>query len=231
MDQTERTIISEMFDKLRRAESQNPSRDFQAETFIRERITFQPAAPYYMIQSLVVTEQALANMQSRLEQSQQRIQQLEYELSQRPASGGGGLFGSLFGSKPASTPPTSPPIPSQQYAGQPGYGQPGYGQPQAASQYGDPRVQQYMSPQHQQSGGGGGFMAGALTTAAGVAGGMLIGNAVMGMFEGDENPVAGAADAAQGAVDDAQAQVEEASGGIFGGSLFGGDDEDQGEEI
>ena len=38
----------------------------------------------------------------------------------------------------------------------------------------------------QQRGGGGGFLAGAAQTAMGVAGGMFLGNALMGMFGGNE---------------------------------------------
>ena len=45
MDQNERQIIDELFGKLRQAEAQSGLRDPQAENYIREQVTRQPAAP------------------------------------------------------------------------------------------------------------------------------------------------------------------------------------------
>ena len=104
MDQTERQIIDDLFAKLHQAEAQSGPRDPEAEALIRERIARQPAAPYLMAQAIVMMEQALAASQGRNEE-------LERQLRERPAaaaapaqSGGGGLFGSLFGgsSRPAA---------------------------------------------------------------------------------------------------------------------------------
>ena len=88
MDQTERQVIEELFGKLELAERQGGARDEQAEALIRERLERQPAAPYYMAQAIVFQEEAL-------KQAQQRVQDLENELSQRPA--GGGFLAGLFG--------------------------------------------------------------------------------------------------------------------------------------
>lgn len=197
MDHNERQIIEELFGKLRQAEAQSGPRDAQAEGFIREQVTRQPAAPYLMAQAIVIQEQALAA-------SQARIQQLEQELQSRPASGGGGLFGSLFGGgsqqrQPA--PPSNSPWGNQRQAAPPG----------------DPRVAAYANPQTQQRQGGG-FMAGAMQTAMGVAGGMLIGNALGSMFSSGE----AMAEDAVGAVED---QVPEDLPADDGGDFFGGDEE------
>ncbi|UEM05955.1 DUF2076 domain-containing protein [Skermanella rosea] len=197
MDQNERQIIEELFGKLRQAEAQSGPRDGQAESFIREQVTRQPAAPYLMAQAIVIQEQALAA-------SQARIQELEQELQSRPASGGGGLFGSLFGGgsqqrQPA--PPSNSPWGSQRQAVPPG----------------DPRVAAYANPQYQQRQGGG-FMAGAMQTAMGVAGGMLIGNALGSMFSSGE----AMAEDAVGAVEE---QVPEDFAADDGGDFFGGDEE------
>lgn len=167
MDQTERQIIDDLFDKLRRAEAQSGPRDAQAESYIRDHVARQPAAPYLMAQAVVMLEQALAT-------SQTRNQELERQLQERPASGGG-LFGGLFGGggsrpAPAAQPPGSP-----------------WGQPQAPA-YGDPRVAAYANPNQPRPGGG--FLAGAMQTAAGVAGGMLIGSALSSMFTGGGEAVA-----------------------------------------
>jgi hypothetical protein len=197
MDQNERQIIDELFGKLRQAETQSGPRDAQAEGFIREQVARQPAAPYLMAQAIVIQEQALA-------QSQARIQELEEQLRSRPASGGGGLFGSLFGGGAQQRQPAPPPSNSP-------WGNQGH------AQVGDPRVAAYANPQYQQRQGGG-FMAGAMQTAMGVAGGVLIGNALGSMFSGGE---AMAADA----VDQVQEQVPEEIAADDGGDFFGGDEE------
>src|SRR5687768_14512468 len=90
MDQNERQIIDELFGKLHQAEAQSSPRDPQADTYIREQVGRQPAAPYLMAQAIVMQEQALAA-------SQARIQELEEQLRTRPAAGGGGFLSGLFG--------------------------------------------------------------------------------------------------------------------------------------
>jgi hypothetical protein len=200
MDQNERQIIEELFGKLRQAEAQSGPRDAQAESFIREQVSRLPSAPYLMAQAIVIQEQALAA-------SQARIQELEQQLRTRPAAGGGGLFGSLFGggaqrqpAPPTNVPPNSP------------WGNQGHGA------VGDPRVAAYANPQYQQRGGGGGFMAGAMQTAMGVAGGVLIGNALGSMFSSGEA-------AADEAVNHVEEQVPDEIAADDGGDFFGGDEE------
>jgi len=193
MDQTERQIIDDLFAKLRQAEAQSGPRDPQAEAHIRDAVARLPAAPYLMAQAIVMLEQALAA-------SQARNQDLEQQLRERPAAGSGGLFGGLFGgAKPAPAP--------QRPAGSP------WGQTQAPA-YGDPRVAAYANPHQQRPGGG--FMAGAMQTAAGVAGGMLIGSALSSMFSGGEA-------LAQDAVNQVAEQVPEAGGWAD----FGGDENEE----
>ncbi len=167
MDQTERQIIDDLFAKLRQAEAQSGPRDPQAEAHIRDLVARQPAAPYLMAQAMVMMEQALAASQARNEE-------LEQQLRERPAAGGG-IFGGLFGggAKPAPAPQRTMNAPANSPWGQ---------QPQAPA-YGDPRVAAYANPQQR---AGGGFMAGAMQTAMGVAGGMLIGSALSNMFSGGE---------------------------------------------
>jgi hypothetical protein len=103
MDHQDRQAIEGLFGKLGEVERQGGQRDTEAEAFIRSRIAAQPAAPYYMAQTIVVQEQALSA-------AQVRIDLLERELASRPA-GGGGLLSSLFGGgqpRPAPTPPAAP---------------------------------------------------------------------------------------------------------------------------
>lgn len=151
MDNTERQVIDELFGKVKQAESGSGPRDPQAEARISEHIAAQPAAPYYMAQAIVIQEQALAA-------SQARIEELEAELAQRPAAGGG-FLGSLFG-------------------GGSGRPAPRRGSTSAI----DPRLAAYNDPRRRH---GGGFLGGAMQTAMGVAGGVLLGSAIMSMMSPD----------------------------------------------
>ncbi|PWV64497.1 DUF2076 domain-containing protein [Plasticicumulans acidivorans] len=223
MDVNEKAMIDDLFSRLQQAETKTGPRDAQAEGAIREALAKQPAAPYYMAQAMLVQEHAL-------KQLNERVRQLETEMANRPAGGGGFLSG-LFGG-------------GQQQQAMPSRMQPQPGPFQQA-----PRSS---------------FLGGALQTAAGVAGGMLLGHALMGMFSdvfGDAGSEAVAAavpeaasdalggDALAAAVPDMSAadssflsgadanpfgsvgsfsdDQQASSGGFFdGGSDFGGDDDD-----
>ncbi|KAB2868352.1 MAG: DUF2076 domain-containing protein, partial [Bauldia sp.] len=81
MDTRDRQAIETLFEKLTEVERRSPPRDPEAEAYIRSAIAGQPAAPYYMAQTIVVQQQAL-------EEAERRIAELE--------RGSGGLFGGLF---------------------------------------------------------------------------------------------------------------------------------------
>lgn len=148
MEHNEKQLIDGLFSRLQQAESQSGPRDREAEARIREALQQQPAAPYYMAQAILVQEHAL-------EQLNQRVQQLEQELSQRPA-GGGGFLGGLFGAGNQAGTAANPPQRPGPAAG--------------------------MTPPP--GAGRGGFMGSAMQTAAAVAGGVLVGNMLASMFTG-----------------------------------------------
>lgn len=157
MNNDERSLIRDLFGKLAEVEHRAPPRDRDAERFIHEQIAAQPGAPYYMAQTIVVQEQALAD-------AQRRIEELEQQAAGRQEQGRG-LFGGVWGggSRPATSPSAS-------------YGRRGSGG----------SVPAFGRSQHGAPGAGGGFLAGAAQTAMGVAGGVLLGNMLAGMFAGDE---------------------------------------------
>ena len=149
MDRNDQQAIEGLFQRLSEAERAVPERDAGAEDFIARQIARQPAAPYFMAQTIVV-------QQAALEQAQARIESLKTEAAARPA-GGGGLLASLFGGGAAARPATR----------------------RVATGAAGPASAALQQRQ------GGGFLAGAAQTAVGVAGGVLLGNAVAGMFAGD----------------------------------------------
>ena len=205
MDYNDRQAIEGLFGKLSHVESQSGPRDAEADAFIRDRIASQPGAPYFMAQTIVVQEQAL-------NEAQRRIEELEYQLSSRPASGGG-FFSSLFGNNAQPARPAPRGMSSGIAGGMAtGAAAPAAmpGQPQAGPRnpWGQQQAQGYGQGQaYGQPTRGGGFLAGAAQTAMGVAGGVLLGNAIAGMLSGDEAQAAEDPGAADTGAEDAGADV------------------------
>ncbi|TCZ66600.1 DUF2076 domain-containing protein [Roseicella aquatilis] len=136
-----------------------PPVDREADALITELFTRHPEARYRITQTAFVQEAALVEAQNRIRQLEWEVDNArrEAQSAQQPR---GGLFGGMFGGggqRPAApmTPPPQPVYP-------PGYN-PGM---------------------LQQQRGGSGFLGTALTTAAGVAGGMVLGNMLMNAFSG-----------------------------------------------
>lgn len=223
MDQREQQLIDGLFEKVRDAEETSGPRDREAENVINRHLVRQPSAPYYLAQMVIVQEHALRG-------AQERIEELEQQLSERQSSGSGGFLGGLFGGGPSGGN-------RQQYTGS----VPSAGMRYPAQQSSMPSADYHPAqpqPQYQQSGGPS-FLAGAAQTAAGVAGGLLLGNALTSMFGGHSTahastPASGASkDAAgtsQAAAEGSQAgggagenvQYADYDGGDAGGD-FGGD--------
>jgi hypothetical protein len=168
VNQQEKHLIDELFGKLQQAEKQSGPRDAEAEAAIRDAVARQPAAPYYMAQAILVQENALQNLN-------QRVQELEQELANRPA--GGGFLGGLFGGGATSSPATNRSVSGRPLGDSPAANSPATGMNPA--QYGQQR--------------GGGFMGSALQTAVAVAGGVMLANAVTGLFASEEAAAAEAA--------------------------------------
>ncbi|MBR2124108.1 MAG: DUF2076 domain-containing protein [Acetobacter sp.] len=167
------------------AQTNLPPIDPQADQLIAEQFQKYPEARYRLTQMAVVQEAALVQAQNRIQQLQSQLQQAQQALtaSQQKSSG---FFGGLFGgNKSAPAPQPAPP---------PGWG----GNPAAPPQY----QAASAPPQGMFHGGGSGFLGSALTTATGVAGGMLAANAITSLFSGHHGAE---------------------SGGFMGGSAQGGE--------
>jgi hypothetical protein len=203
MSPEEKTVIASIFDRLKQAET--APRDAEAERFIADRVGQQPYAPYAMAQTIFVQEQALNQMNARVEELQAQVQRMSAQQSS------GGFLSGLFGGPKPAPAPMTPARPFGQQA-QPGMAPAAPWQQQpAAGPWGRPA-------------GGSGFLATAMTTAAGVAGGMLLANAITGMMSDHSGGATGqTADAASEPATDAGADnVADADmGGDFGGGDFG----------
>jgi hypothetical protein len=165
-----------------------PPIDRDADAFIAQTLNQYPEARYRITQLAFVQEHALVEAQNRikrleweLQQAQQAAQQAQQQGGQRP--GGGGFFSGLFGGgsrAQAAPPPQGDPRWGGQGAQpqQPYYQQPGYQQSAPPPPQYPPNYQQGMFQQRS----GSGFLGSALTTAAGVAGGVVAGEALMNLF-------------------------------------------------
>ncbi|HEY0209946.1 DUF2076 domain-containing protein [Acerihabitans sp.] len=177
MQSEEQRIIEGLFQRLKQAEQKAGPRDADADRQIQEFIRQQPAAPYYMAQSILIQEAAL----KRLHQQVQRLETELTELKNAPPPSQGGFLSNLFGGGARNAPPRQPASSwnSQQQPPAPGYG----GQAAPPPGY-NGYAQGYNQPQAAPRGGG--FLAGALQTAAGVAGGVVLGNMLTGMFHNSQ---------------------------------------------
>ena len=154
-----------------------PPIDRDADALIGDLFTHYPEARYRITQMAFVQEHALVEAQNRIQRLEWELQQARQQSQPAPPPGNSpwgqpmqaqpqpqsrGLFGGLFGGAPRQAPP-----------------------PQYAPQYAAPPPPQYppgYNPGMFQQRGGSGFLGSALTTAAGVAGGMLAANALTSMF-------------------------------------------------
>ncbi|WP_431858985.1 DUF2076 domain-containing protein [Azospirillum sp.] len=212
MTPEERNLLDDLFQRLRQAEGQ--PRDADAERHIREVVQAQPAAPYYMAQSLLVQQHALSAAQQRIEDLERQLKDAQ-ERAKAPSGGGG--VGSFLGNalglgrreEPRPAPQPAPSGPWGAAPAQPAY--PPQGGPRPGpwggapagfpQQAGYPQQGAYPQPGYPGAGGyppqpgRGSFMGGAMQTAAGVAGGMLAASAISSLLHGSGSPF-GAADAA-----------------------------------
>ena len=76
MNHDDRIAIEGLFERLAEVERRSPPRDREAERLIAAEMSRQPAAPYYMAQTILVQEQAL-------EAAEERIRQLEDAVAER----------------------------------------------------------------------------------------------------------------------------------------------------
>ena len=181
-----------------------PPVDPEANALINQAFQRYPEAAYRMTQLAFVQEHALTELQNRikrleweLQQAQQAAQQAQQAAQQQAAqqapqqqggSAGGGFFGGLFGGRSQAPPPQQQPGPGPVWnqgapapAFQPQYQQAAPPPPQYAPNY--------QPGMFQRSGSG--FLGSALTTAAGVGGGILAADALMDLF-GHHNTGGGA---------------------------------------
>ncbi|MGV8921163.1 MAG: DUF2076 domain-containing protein [Pseudomonas sp.] len=203
MNSEEQTLIDGLFSKLRQAETSSAARDVQAEARIKEHVTQQPSVPYYMTQTILVQEAAIKQLDAQSKQLAEQVAQLQTQLQQTqaqlqqaqsaPAPSSGGFLSSIFGSSRDPQPQAQQPSFSQPRPASPPPSSGGWREP-APQQYNAPQgnyappPQQYQQPQAPAAPMGSGFLGGALKTAAGVAGGVMLAEGISSLFHHNQQP-------------------------------------------
>lgn len=160
MQSEEQQLIESLFTRLKQAESQSGPRDTAAEKLIQQQVQAQPGAPYYMAQAILIQEAAMKQLNSRVSELEAKLAQ-----AQQPQQNSGGFLSGLFGGGSRSQPQ-----PVQQ---------------PAQSAWGNAPAQPQQQPAYAQApapAAGRGFLGGALQTAVGVAGGVVMADMLTSMF-------------------------------------------------
>lgn len=152
MTPQERDLVTQLLQRLKQAGG--AAKDPEAETLIRQAMSAQPDAPYYLVQTVLMQDMALA-------EAQRRIADLERQAQSTAAPQRSFLGGSVPSAGPWARAP-------QPQAAPPAWG----GQPAAPMQ---------PSPMTQPSATSG-FLRSAAATAAGIAGGALLFQGIQSMF-------------------------------------------------
>jgi hypothetical protein len=187
MSPEERQLLSSLFDRVRTAAA--TPRDADAEALINQSIREQPYAPYLLAQAVIVQEQGMKAAADHIQQLEARVRELEQQGAAHPQaqqSGGflGGI-GSLFGGGQPQRGPAPDYGPQGGNTQQQGRGYDDYGRGAPPQQSAGPWGQQPSGPWNAQPAGpsaGGGFLRGALGTAAGVAGGVMLAESLSSLF-------------------------------------------------
>jgi hypothetical protein len=179
MSPEERQLLASLFDRVKSAA--NTPRDADAESFISQSVREVPYAPYFLSQAVIIQEQGLKSAADRIAQLEAQVRDLEEHragASQQSQPGGflGGL-GSLFGGGQSDRPHAS--VPQAGSRDQQGrlYDDYARNAPPPQQQPVGPWTQQPAMPS-----AGGSFLRGALGTAAGVAGGVMLADSLRSLF-------------------------------------------------
>ncbi|WP_158783362.1 DUF2076 domain-containing protein [Pantoea sp. BAV 3049] len=164
MQSEEQQLIESLFGRLKQAETQSGPRDASAERLIQQQLQQQPGAPYYMAQAIIIQEAAMKQLNNRVSELEAKLAQSQ---QQQPQQSSGGFLSGLFGGGQRQQP--QQPQQSSPWGSAPAQQQPAYSAPPAAAPAAAPSATR-------------GFLGGALQTAVGVAGGVVMADMLTSMF-------------------------------------------------
>ena len=187
MNSEEQTLIDGLFSRLKQAETESAPRDVQAQARIMEHLAQQPNAAYYMAQAILVQEAALKRLDEQNKELQKDLSQARAQVAATPPSSGG-FLSSIFGSgqREPQAAPSQAPAPTTSGGGWREPSRNFGGQPTVAPQqgYAPPPPPPAAAPAR----AGSSFLGGALQTAAGVAGGVMLAQGISSLFNHHSQP-------------------------------------------
>jgi hypothetical protein len=164
----EREMIQDLFDRVGATTTESNDRD--AERFIRDAVARNPNAPYVLVQTVLLQEEALRRADERIRELQE-VQAANDDRGSRSFLDSARDSGRRFGQSGGGG--------SVPNAGVRQNDADSFRRPDD-TRYAQPPVAQPGPPM----GGGGGFLSSALSTVGGVAGGMLLADGIRGLFGG-----------------------------------------------
>ncbi|MDR2318940.1 MAG: DUF2076 domain-containing protein [Pseudomonas sp.] len=190
MNTEEQTLIDGLFGRIKQAEDPSQPRDAQAQACIEQHLRQQPAAPYYMAQAILVQEAAIKRLDEQNKQLEAELQQARAQAqaaqaaNSAPSNGGGGFLSSIFGSGGRN----AAPAPQPQRPSAPSVASGGGWREPSASGFSQPPAQQPGFGAAPARSGASSFLGGAMQTAAGVAGGVLLAQGISSLFNHNSQP-------------------------------------------
>lgn len=168
MKDEEKNLIENLFHRLKKTELSSSERDDMADNLIQNFVIKQPHSSYYMVQTLLIQETALKKMSLQIEELQKRISILNEEKLKKKSS----FLSNFLKKDPVSQTTT-------------------YDNNDIWKNNRN-NVESYnknfpMSSTTTTSGNSS-FLKNALQTATGVAGGMILGNMLMNLFNNHSSP-------------------------------------------
>lgn len=187
MNTEEQSLIDGLFGRIKQAEDPNQPRDAQAQACIEAHLRTQPAAPYYMAQAILVQEAALKQLDEKNKQLEAELKQARAQVDATRSSNtnSGGFLSSIFGagSRSPDPQPQRPAAPATSGGGWRDPAPAAYNAPAPAQQ-----PQQSAFNAAPARSGASSFLGGAMQTAAGVAGGVLLAQGISSMFHQNSQP-------------------------------------------
>lgn len=167
MKNEEKNLIENLFHRLKNTELNSSERDHSADNLIQKLVKNQPSSSYYMAQTILIQETAIKKMSLEIEELRKKITDLKSEeVNKKPS-----FLSNLFKSDPSSKTTlnndhvwknkASSPIPAYHTSSM------------------NPQTGPFTASATDRSSG---FLKNALQTATGVAGGMILGNMLMNVF-------------------------------------------------
>ncbi|QCI19758.1 MAG: DUF2076 domain-containing protein [Buchnera aphidicola (Brevicoryne brassicae)] len=167
MKDEEKNLIENLFHRLKNTELNSFERDNSADELIQKLVKKQPSSSYYMAQTILIQETAIKKMSVKIEELKKRIKSLKEESNTKPS------FLSNFFKKNATSQTLS--HDNNLWKNNDNHLQSHYSNPMMSS----PSAQSIPTVSGSRNNS---FLSNALQTATGVAGGMILGNMLMNVF-------------------------------------------------